>query len=776
VAQEVDMPFVHPGIFWTGLAAAAVPVIIHLLSRRRFRVRYWAAMRFLMESLRRNRRRLRIEELILLALRCLIVVVLAAGLARFTGCTPTGILPGEGASRTVVYVLDDSPSMTQTAGDTSGFAAAKEDLTAALAELGKGDRVAVLRTGAAEGDEPVVGLSFVEELNAETLTARLRALPAADVRARMGRALAAAEAALRDVDGPKWVVLLGDFRRPDLAAGGRDAPLRERFDALRAAGAKLVAMDYARPPRDNLTMQSVQLLDRYAVAGVPARVRVTVRNNGPGRARDVKVRVRMLTEPPGGAGELVEASLPVQTFAAVDAGATRHVELPVTFPRAAPAVLAAELPPDELAADNTAHLAVDVRDALRVLIVDGDVEGPTAGGALFLARAIDPNRDGGYGYRAEVISPARLDEADLRETHVVVLVNVPSFPPSAALGEQTVETGPAAPSARYPQVAALERFVRSGGGLAIFTGPRVNSRFYNRYLWAAGGGLLPVRLAGPAGPDDLPGGFVRLESDSIRPEDPLRVFTGEGAAITQLIRFYGFTRTEPPAARTAGDETGPPNVLARFADRDRSPAVVSRRFGQGTIVLFTTTAGTRWTDWPTGPLSSYVAAMLDMTAQLARPQSEGLTAVVGEPVVYDLPEALRDARATLRTPRYPAVEKLTLVPRVDEHTRRLRCERAHAAGIYTLELTPPAGAARRLLLARNLDPDEGELTPGGRTGLAAAFGSDEFRYVPRTGPRPADTAAMEDRRDLWKWALAALLVLLAAETLLARRFGHYGNT
>ncbi|MFW6066604.1 MAG: BatA domain-containing protein, partial [Planctomycetota bacterium] len=127
------MPFIHPGIFWTGLAAVAAPVVIHLLSRRRFRVRYWAAMRFLLESLRENRRRLRIEELILLLLRCLIVLVLALGLARFTGCVSTGVL-GDDATKTVVYVLDDSPSMTQTTGDTSAFASAKEDLSAAFSK------------------------------------------------------------------------------------------------------------------------------------------------------------------------------------------------------------------------------------------------------------------------------------------------------------------------------------------------------------------------------------------------------------------------------------------------------------------------------------------------------------------------------------------------------------------------------------------------------------------------------------------------------------------
>ena len=82
------MPFINPWVFWTGLGAVSIPILIHLLNRRRFRVKDWAAMKFLLESIRKNRRRLRIEELILLALRCLAIVLLALAVARFTGCSP----------------------------------------------------------------------------------------------------------------------------------------------------------------------------------------------------------------------------------------------------------------------------------------------------------------------------------------------------------------------------------------------------------------------------------------------------------------------------------------------------------------------------------------------------------------------------------------------------------------------------------------------------------------------------------------------------------------
>ena len=53
--------------------AASLPIIIHLLNRKRFRVVTWAAMRFLLAAQRKNTRRMRLEQLILLAVRTLLV-------------------------------------------------------------------------------------------------------------------------------------------------------------------------------------------------------------------------------------------------------------------------------------------------------------------------------------------------------------------------------------------------------------------------------------------------------------------------------------------------------------------------------------------------------------------------------------------------------------------------------------------------------------------------------------------------------------------------------
>ena len=75
------MTFLNQALLW-GMAAVAVPIIIHLLNRRRFRRVPWAAMRFLKISVEQNQRRMKLEDLLLLLIRCAMVLLLALMVVR----------------------------------------------------------------------------------------------------------------------------------------------------------------------------------------------------------------------------------------------------------------------------------------------------------------------------------------------------------------------------------------------------------------------------------------------------------------------------------------------------------------------------------------------------------------------------------------------------------------------------------------------------------------------------------------------------------------------
>src|SRR5262249_51055832 len=92
--------FLNPANMIVGGALISSPIIIHLINRMRFRRIRWAAMEFLLKSQNRNRRRLIIEQLILLALRILLVLLAGLLLARFLGFTFAGF-----QARNTVHVV-----------------------------------------------------------------------------------------------------------------------------------------------------------------------------------------------------------------------------------------------------------------------------------------------------------------------------------------------------------------------------------------------------------------------------------------------------------------------------------------------------------------------------------------------------------------------------------------------------------------------------------------------------------------------------------------------
>ena len=103
------MSFLNP-IMLFGLAAVSVPIIIHLLNRRKFQKVVWAAMRFLSISVEQNQRRMRIEDMILLALRCLLLILLALALARPAFMSKAADVFGQ-SKVTASIILDNSASM-----------------------------------------------------------------------------------------------------------------------------------------------------------------------------------------------------------------------------------------------------------------------------------------------------------------------------------------------------------------------------------------------------------------------------------------------------------------------------------------------------------------------------------------------------------------------------------------------------------------------------------------------------------------------------------------
>src|SRR3712207_4445430 len=121
-----------------GLAGLAIPVLIHLWNRRRPEVIDWGAMQFL-ELHPARRRRLVLEEWLLLLARLALVALVVGGLAAPVARGPVVTALAE-PPRDVVYVLDASASMARADVDPSPWARALETLRAEVRGMRPGDR------------------------------------------------------------------------------------------------------------------------------------------------------------------------------------------------------------------------------------------------------------------------------------------------------------------------------------------------------------------------------------------------------------------------------------------------------------------------------------------------------------------------------------------------------------------------------------------------------------------------------------------------------------
>ena len=106
-----SLSFLNPMLLW-GLALASIPLIIHLLFRRKFRRVEWAPMRYLKLSIQKNRQRIRLEQLLLLLLRTLAIMLLFFLVARpLLNASGLGNWLSGRSRASQILVIDDSLSM-----------------------------------------------------------------------------------------------------------------------------------------------------------------------------------------------------------------------------------------------------------------------------------------------------------------------------------------------------------------------------------------------------------------------------------------------------------------------------------------------------------------------------------------------------------------------------------------------------------------------------------------------------------------------------------------
>ena len=716
--------FLSPLLIW-GTLLGAIPLVIHLLNRRRYRRVEWAPMRHLRMTIRRNRRRIQVEQLLLLLVRIALPVLLFLFLARPV-LNPTGLerwLVGGGRSSQVVLV-DDSLSMGYAAGGAPAFHRAREVAGAILAKAQPQDRLTLVATSAPK--TPI--FLEVEGSRREELAVDALAMPMTETHAPWVTVLAGVDEVVRSCTYPtRSLTIITDLRK-----AGWDAGVGATARRWQEQGVRVRVVDVGAEESTNVALEALVPLDRTILAGAETKWEATVRNDSPRVLSRAKAILRVDDRPT----EVILPEIPPRQVA--------RIPLTIRFPSAGMHDLSFQLPEDELSGDNQLWAAVPVKDSLLIRLVDGEPSSEPFGSEVdYLAAPLSIGVGDAEGWRVEVVQEEDFLNPRLEPADVLGLANV------------------AAPS--FDQARGLAKLVRGGTGLLIFTGGKVDTGLYNERLFRTAEPLLPAAMKAQV--DEAIRGLV---VDPVRPSPVEKLLELKPSALERVPvrQFMGVE--EPPATSDTV------RVLARWNDPGRSPALIQRVVGEGRVLLWTTSADRAGNDWPTEP--SFVLAVREAVRGTSRPTSWAHTVTAGDRprrVVHSShqlgnvrlappgggePKALAAASVDDRASGDPA--PAWAIDLAD--TRR--------AGLYRVSWDEGPLGTQGDLFAANPDPRESALGKLSATELKGLLAPLKVEVAAARGD--GTDAPSATGREIWHELAWGLLAFLLFEPILAMLVGR----
>jgi len=826
------MSFLNPLLLF-GIAAVAVPIIIHLLNRRKFRKVNWAAMKFVKLSIDQNQRRMRLEDLILLLLRCALLALLALALARPVMRQSESSFMGQ-AGVTSVLVLDNSFSMGLEDGEATRFERAKEACTNVLDSLPAGSSVALyLGSDVVRPviEEPVFDLDAVRE--------GVASAPLSDHATAL---FPSVERAVSELEGStsvrREVYVVTDnqelgWRQSALMQKllkKHDGDIRVHFVVVGGEGAT-----------DNLGITALAPAEGLVTVDKPVRINVAVRNFSNREQKAITVSLRV-----GDAnGTVSDVFIPT-----LEAGSTQAFPFLITLDQPGlHTVRATIMDGDRLPADNRRSIVINALKQISVLVVNGDPEDDYfKDETKVLEAALAPavrGKEADFYIRTVTRHARDLVEAeaqvDWSAYRLVVLANVKSLPSGI--------------------VDQLARYVGAGNGLLVFPGSEIDEAFYNDELHKRLA-LLPASFGGARGDASQAEVFTTLQSANY--EHPVvdmwnNPDSGSLGGRGRGVRFFRYQLLQPPRAlarsqleeqsgqwyargeeesysgwvvgdegapaeRYQGgekvdldeDEIGLPKVVVSYdqgrhklvtgenlakvatdygvpleslealnpnplAEGDQvvlpagQPAVVEHSWGLGRVYQFSYTADTEWSELPASPHS--VPLYDKIIGSILLNQDAGLNLVVGNPFTRELGAVNANLQARVIAPGEAADQAEMLIVSTESGQGTLRFGDTDRAGIYEVIYEYPddseetAEPPAPVRFATQPDTRESNMTA-----LSPATRKTMDKHAGLHDWQQTDLAAAlkRDRVGAEFWLPVILIVLLlgALEIWLAQKFSR----
>jgi len=716
-----------------GTLAGAGPIIIHLLNRQRFKRVLWAAMEWLLKALERNRRRMRVENLILLLIRVLILVLLALALSRPVLDT-RGALAVAGGSRVCrIFVLDNSYSMGVKGEAGTPLDRAKKAIGEILDGATGGDLGTLVVTGAESAEiipEPTTNLSDVRE--------RLDTTELSHTDADLRTILTKVAKRAGKLSFPRIMVyVLTDLQKQNWLGEAEtdDGALAKALEKIKkTTGVFLV--DCAGGESSNTAVKRLVVsadetgeAQGLVAVNVPVTVRATLEHFAPD-ARGA-LEVKMLID--GQVEKTVQVTLEARE--PVVAQFTN-----VKFDKPGPHVVRVEADADALRLDDTRELAVDVDETVKVLCVNGSPSTDlVANETYFLERALAPHEfefaPGVSVFSVKTVSEVDFVTEDLGDYRLVMLANVFQVPEA--------------------KLKQLEHFVKIGGGLVVFLGDRVEADAYNRTLHADGKGLLGARILERKSFPSIGGEHARFVARDSEHEVMVALADRNVDVGVARVREYFYL--------DADDDPKNVSVLFRYDNRDGTPAAVEKKFGQGTVILVSTAATRRWSTFPVTP--SFAPFVQEVSSYAARGAAARRNLKVGEPIVVRLLSSEFGTNVSVTNPNKEILEHQ---PEEDTEGYVLKFDKTLVSGMYTVDYDSEKPKAEYCVMLDTRESDLRRMTQGE---LEEALGPEAFVFVDDPGDLRAAAAEAESGTSIWKTLVYSVLTLMLLEALLAKVFG-----
>ncbi|MGA2256206.1 MAG: BatA domain-containing protein [Thermoguttaceae bacterium] len=466
--------FLYPWLAIAGAAAAAVPVIVHLLNRRRFNVVQWAAMDFLREAVTRSRRMMELRDLLLLLLRVLCLLAFGMALARpyWNRFSQAAVDPNQPVH--AVLLIDNSLSMSYQKPDGILLDEAKAKTRELLEDLPSGSVISVLPTcGSASG------VNYEAYARREDALEALAAIKPVDCSAKPDQVIdRALEACRRTMNtAGRRIILVTDQQVVNWSADAE-------WEHLKQLPCPMQVVQVTPDQIENVWVNDVQLREGVANVECPAVFIATIGYQGGEPRKGVPVVLKVDGRQVASQtidllpGQMREIVFPEYEFPkSSNPEQTRYATVEVSIAKE-------NIPFDRLPDDNCRAIVVPVADSIPVVFVDSvgaheDAKKKIYGDTYWLRRWLAP-QSGQPGQDRPLVQIRhvainQLSRKVLADARLVVIGGVPRPSPE--------------------EVELLDEYVEQGGNLLLAAGGNFDPAAWTEVAWKNGLGILPAPLA-----------------------------------------------------------------------------------------------------------------------------------------------------------------------------------------------------------------------------------------------------------------------------------------